>query len=83
MSIRRFEEIEDWQLAREPTRPVYPVAMRKSFAKDFGLRDQIARAGEFDSIYQQAAHTHAKVGGFIRYLLTSFAQAPFKPRTTN
>jgi four helix bundle protein len=26
---------------------------------------------EFDSIYDQAAKTHAKVGGFIRYLLNN------------
>jgi four helix bundle protein len=117
MSIRRFEHIEGWQLARELTRQVYAVAMHGAFAKDFGLRDQITRASgstmhniaegfdggsnaefvkflrysqrscsgiqsqlyvaldqtyisqvEFDSIYEQAALTHAKVGGFIRYL---------------
>ena len=44
MSIRRFEDIEGWQLARELTRLVYGVAMRGAFAKDFGLRDQITRA---------------------------------------
>jgi four helix bundle protein len=120
MSIRRFEDIEGWQLARELTRLVYAVAMRGAFAKDFGLRDQITRASgsamhniaegfdggsnaeflkylrysqrscsevqsqlfialdqsyisqvEFDSIYQQAALTHAKIGGFIRYLLNT------------
>ena len=120
MTIRRFEDIEGWQLARELTRQVYAVAMRGSFAKDFGLRDQITRASgsamhnfaegfdggsnaeftkflrysqrscsevqsqlhvaldqsyitqaEFDFIYQQASHTHAKVGGFIRYLLNT------------
>jgi len=27
--------------------------------------------GEFDSIYKQVALTHAKVGGFIRYLLST------------
>lgn len=119
MAIRRFEEIEGWQLARELTKGVYAVAMRGAFAKDFGLRDQITRAAgstmhniaegfdggsnaefvkflrysqrscsevqsqiyialdqayisqdEFDSIYEQAAKTHAKVGGFIRYLLS-------------
>lgn len=118
MTIRRFEDIEGWQLARELTRQIYAVAMRGAFAKDFGLRDQITRASgsamhniaegfdsgsnaefakflrysqrscsevqsqlyvaldqayisqtEFDSIYEQAAFTHAKVGGFIRYLL--------------
>ena len=120
MTIRRFEEIEGWQLARELTRRVYGVAMRGAFAKDFGLRDQITRASgstmhniaegfdggsnaefvkflrysqrscsevqsqlyvaldqgyisqdEFDSIYEQAAKTHAKVGGFVRYLLST------------
>lgn len=120
MSIRRFEDIEGWQLARELTKRVYTVAMRGTFAKDFGLRDQITRASgsamhniaegfdggsnaefikflrysqrscsevqsqlyvaldqayiakeEFDVIYNQATLTHAKVGGFIRYLLTT------------
>ena len=78
MSIRRFEEIEDWQLAREPTRPVYPVAMRKSFAKDFGLRDQIARAGEFDSIYQQAAH--ARESRRLHPLSVTNFGSPLTPR---
>src|SRR5688500_6775777 len=44
MTIRRFEDIESWQLARELTKRVYAVAMRGAFAKDFGLRDQITRA---------------------------------------
>ena len=117
MTLRRFEDIEGWQFARELTRRVYAVATRGTFAKDFGLRDQITRASgsamhnvaegfdagsnaefvkflrysqrscsevqsqlyvaldqtyisqeEFDSIYEKAALTHAKVGGFIRYL---------------
>ena len=120
MTIRRFEDIEGWQSARELTRQVYAMAMRGAFAKYFGLRDQITRAsgsamhniaegfdggsnaefvkflrysqrscsevqsqlcvdldqayisqGEFESIYKQAALTHAKVGGFIRYLLST------------
>ena len=120
MTIRRFEDIEGWQLARELTKRVYAVAMRGAFAKDFGLRDQMTRASgstmhniaerfdggsnaefvkflrysqrscsevqsqlyialdrnyvsqdEFDLLYQQAALTHAKVGGFIRYLLNT------------
>lgn len=120
MTIRRFEDIEGWQLARELTKQVYAVAMRGAFAKDFGLRDQITRASgsamhniaegfdggsnaefvkflrysqrscseiqsqlyvaldqayispdQFDSLYQQAALTHAKVGGFIHYLLST------------
>ena len=122
VTIRRFEEIEGWQLARELTRRVYAVAMRGAFAKDFGLRDQITRAcgsamhniaegfdggsnaeflkflrysqrscsevqsqlyialdqayisqEVFDSLFEHAKKTHAKVGGFIRYLLKSKA----------
>ena len=128
MPIRRFEEIEGWQMAKELTRLVYAVAMRGAFAKDFGLRDQITRAAgsimhniaegfdggtsakfikflrysqrscsevqsqlyvaldqsyisqdEFDSIYSQAAKTHAKVGGFIRYLMNN----PNAPNATS
>ena len=125
MPIRRFEEIEGWQLARELTRMIYSVAMRGAFAKDFGLRDQVTRAAgstmhniaegfdggsnaefvkflrysqrscaevqsqlyvaldqayisqeEFDSLYGHAAKTHAKVGGLIRYLLSTPAPTP-------
>lgn len=117
MTIRRFEDIEGWQLARELTKQIYAVAMNGEFGKDCGLRDQITRASgsamhniaegfdggsnaefvrflrysqrscsevqsqlyvaldqsyidqiEFDTIYEHAATTHAKVGGFIRYL---------------
>src|ERR1700755_1095121 len=120
MTIRRFEDIDGWQLARELTRQVYAVTGRGAFAKAFGLRDQITRASgsamhniaegfdggsnaefikflrysqrscsevqsqlyvafeqayisqdEFDTLYNQAAMTHAKVGGFIRYLLNT------------
>lgn len=120
MPIRRIEDIEGWQMARELTKLVYTVAMRGAFAKDFGLRDQITRAAgsimhniaegfdggsnaefikflrysqrscsevqsqlyvaldqsyisqdEFDTIYDQSAKAHAKVGGFIRYLMNT------------
>ncbi len=120
MKITRFEDIEGWQLARELTKQDYALALRGTFAKDFGLRDQITRASgsvmhniaegfdagsnaefvkflrysqrscsevqsqlyvaldqayitreEFDAIDNQTAVTHAKVGGFIRYLLNA------------
>ena len=44
MIIAKFEEIEAWQLARELTRQVYEVTRRGSFARDYGLRDQIRDA---------------------------------------
>jgi len=132
MPIRSFEEIEDWQSARELTKQVYAITRHGEFARDFGLRDQITRAAgstmhnisegfdggsnpefikflgysqqscsevqsqlyvaldqgylnreDFDLIYGQAELTHAKVGGFIRYLLSAPPPAPSKPRTKN
>jgi four helix bundle protein len=43
-TIKRFEEIEAWQTARELTRRVYAISSDGVFSKDFGLRDQIRRA---------------------------------------
>ena len=43
-TIERFEDIEAWQKARELTRELYAVSNQGSFAKDFGLRDQVRRA---------------------------------------
>ena len=43
-TIRRFEEIEAWQSARQLTRVVYALSATGSLARDFGLRDQMRRA---------------------------------------
>ena len=43
-AIRRFEEIDAWQKARELTRAIYAVTCDGGFSKDFGLKDQIRRA---------------------------------------
>ena len=40
-AIKRFEDIQAWQEARELTRTVYRVSTRGAFAKDYRLRDQI------------------------------------------
>lgn len=44
MTIRRFEDLECWQLARELTRTIYRISGKGSFAKDFELRGQIRDA---------------------------------------
>jgi len=44
-TITKFEELECWQTARELTRRVYKLSSTGAFAKDFGLRDQMRRAG--------------------------------------
>lgn len=43
-TIHRFEEIEAWQTARQLTKAVYGLTASGSFARDFGLRDQMRRA---------------------------------------
>jgi four helix bundle protein len=42
--IERFEDLIAWQKSRELTKLVYSVSGNGSFAKDWGLRDQIRRA---------------------------------------
>lgn len=43
-TIKRFEDIEAWQTARELTRNVYAASAGDGFARDFALRDQMRRA---------------------------------------
>ncbi len=43
-AIRRFEEIQAWQLARRLANEVYRLTKKSAFAKDYGLKDQIRRA---------------------------------------
>lgn len=68
MSIRRFEDLEGWQLARELTRLVYGVAMRGRFAKDFGLRDQITRAASSSMHNIAEGFDGGSNAEFIKYL---------------
>ena len=44
MKIQRFEDIEGWLLGRELIRQIYEITGKGTFAKDFGLKDQIQRA---------------------------------------
>ena len=43
-TIKRFEDIEAWQKARELAKIIYMVTSTGKFSKDFGLKDQIRRA---------------------------------------
>ena len=42
--MRRFEEIEAWQFARELAKQIYEATKQGPFAHDYGLKDQIQRA---------------------------------------
>jgi len=70
MAIRRFEDIEGWQLGRELSRSVYRVTSRPPFSRDFGLKDQIERAS--GSVMHNIAEgfdggSNAEFVKFLRY----------------
>ena len=43
-TIKRFEDIEAWKMARKLSVSIYRMAGKGDFSRDFGLRDQIRRA---------------------------------------
>ena len=43
--VERFEDLVAWKKARELTRAIYQVTADGQLSKDFGLKDQIRRAG--------------------------------------
>lgn len=43
-TIKRFEEIEAWQIGRELVNAIYALTGGGAFSKDWGLKDQIQRA---------------------------------------
>ncbi len=43
-TIKRYEDIQAWQKARELVKVIYQITSKGDFARDFGLRDQIRRA---------------------------------------
>ena len=43
--ITRFEGIESWKTARQLTNMIYALSNQSGFNRDFGLRDQVRRAG--------------------------------------
>src|SRR3712207_4398039 len=66
MSITRFEDLEVWKKARDLSLAIYRVTSKGSFARDFGLRDQIRRAAV--SVMSNIAE------GFDRYSRSEFKQ---------
>ena len=67
-SIRRFEDIEAWKLARSLTNRIYDVTSKAEFSRDYGLRDQIRRASI--SIVSNIAEGYERDGDreFLQFL---------------
>jgi len=45
VNYKRFEELPCWQKARELCKLIFELISREPFSKDYGLKDQIWRAG--------------------------------------
>lgn len=67
-TIKRFEDIEGWKIARTLTKKIYEVTSFGLFSKDFGLKDQIRRASV--SIMSNIAEGFERDGNkeFINFL---------------
>jgi len=69
-TIRRFEDVEGWQLARQLNREVWNLIASGSFGKDFSLSDQINRSAgsAMDNIAEGFhAGSDAEFVRFLRY----------------
>jgi len=40
-TIKRFEDLEIWQLARKLCKDIFELTLREKFVKDYSLKDQI------------------------------------------
>lgn len=43
-TIKKFEDLDVWQMARVLCQEVYMLTLREAFSKDFGLRNQISNS---------------------------------------
>jgi len=76
-AAKRFEELRVWQSARIMVQQVYQITREGSFARDFGLRDQIQRAAvSVMSNIAEGFHagSNAEFLRFLRYARRSLAE---------
>ena len=73
MAVKVFEELEVWKEARRLTQRIYHLTKDQSFAKDFGLCDQIRRASV--SIMSNIAEGFERGGNqeFVQFLYVAKA----------
>jgi four helix bundle protein len=67
-SFKTFKDMEAWQRARELTKDIYAISKDGAFAKDFGLRDQIRRAGISVMSNIAEGHERSGTGEFVQFL---------------
>lgn len=74
-SFKTFEQIDAWQKSRELTKQIYALTSSGSFARDYGLKDQIRRASV--SIMSNVAEGFERsgTGEFTQFLATAKGSA--------
>lgn len=74
-TIRKFEDIECWQLARSLFFDIHMIAVAGAFSKDYALKDQIRRSS--GSIMDNIAEGFGRDGSkeFIQFLSYSKGSA--------
>jgi four helix bundle protein len=74
-SFNTFEQIDAWRKSRELTKQIYALTSSASFAKDYGLKDQIRRASV--SIMSNIAEGFERSGTkeFTQFLATAKGSA--------
>ena len=73
--IKRFEDLDVWQKARELCKDIYPIITRFPFNRDFALRDQVNKSS--GSIMDNIAEGFDRDGTreFLNFLSISKASA--------
>jgi four helix bundle protein len=74
-TFKKFEEIEAWKKSRELTRRIYALSRVGTFAKDFGLRDQIRRASVSIMSNIAEGYDRSGTGEFVQFLATAKGSA--------
>lgn len=67
-TFKRFEEIEAWQEARKLVQQLYSLSSGEQFSRDFGLRDQVRRAGVSIMANIAEGYERGGRGEFIQFL---------------
>ena len=69
--IAKFEELIAWQKARKLTAKIYEVTNEGSFAKDYGLKDQVRRAAVSSMSNMAEGFERGSLAEFNRFLSIS------------
>jgi four helix bundle protein len=57
-TIKRFEDLEIWQIARQLCKEIFDLTFHEKFIKDFSLKDQIRRS--ISNMMSYLSHTSYK-----------------------